>query len=82
MRAKIIKIGNSQGLRIPKNLIEECNIHKIVAIKVHENSLIITACNETRKDWDKRFGALQHENEEALSLLLNSSNSFDNEEWE
>lgn len=81
MRAKIIKIGNSQGLRIPKSFIEECNIQKTVAIKVHKNSLVITPCNETRKDWDKKFSISKDSDEHSLSTLMNSSNSFDKEDW-
>jgi len=81
MRAKIIKIGNSQGLRIPKSFIEECNIQKTVAIKVHKNSLVITPCNEIRKDWDKKFSISKDDDDQSLSILLNSPNSFDKEGW-
>jgi antitoxin MazE len=81
MLAKIIKIGNSQGLRIPKTLIEECNIQKTVAIKVHKNSLVITPCNEIRKDWDKKFNISTDLEDLSLSTFMNSSNSFDSEDW-
>jgi len=54
---------------------------KTVAIKVHKNSLVITPCNEIRKDWDKKFNISKDLEDLSLSIFMNSSNSFDSEDW-
>lgn len=68
MRASIITIGNSRGIRIPKVLLEESGIEKEVEIKASRGILRITPvkrrsrrANETallseetlRRDWDR-----------------------------
>lgn len=42
MKTSIVKIGNSQGLRIPKTILNQINMHGPVIIKVKNNSLVIT----------------------------------------
>jgi antitoxin component of MazEF toxin-antitoxin module len=37
MRARIVKIGNSQGIRIPKPLLEQLKINEDVDIEVKNN---------------------------------------------
>lgn len=41
MRAKIIKIGNSHGIRIPKPLLEESGLENEVDLKLKDNGLMI-----------------------------------------
>ena len=41
MKAAIIKIGNSQGLRIPKPIIKQCGFNQEVELEVHDKKLII-----------------------------------------
>lgn len=45
MKSSIIKIGNSQGLRIPKAILNQINMHGPVVIKVKDNGLVITPDN-------------------------------------
>lgn len=42
MRTKIISIGNSRGIRIPKILLEETGITEDVTVKVTDKGLTIT----------------------------------------
>lgn len=41
MRASIIKIGNSRGIRIPKKLLEETKLHDKADIAVEKGALVI-----------------------------------------
>ena len=41
MRTRIVRIGNSQGVRIPKALLEESGLSGEVDISVHEGALVI-----------------------------------------
>lgn len=42
MKTSIVKIGNSQGIRIPKAILNQINMHGAVVIKVKDNSLVVT----------------------------------------
>ena len=43
MRARVVRIGNSRGVRIPKPLIEQVGLQDEVEIAVEGSSLIIRA---------------------------------------
>ncbi|HOV46212.1 MAG: hypothetical protein KBG82_08280 [Spirochaetes bacterium] len=41
MELSIIEIGNSKGIRIPKPILEQCNIKDNVTLSVENNSIVI-----------------------------------------
>ena len=50
--AKIIKIGNSQGIRIPKPIIELANLEDIeLDFVVLDSGLLITSNKKARVGW-------------------------------
>lgn len=59
MKALIISIGNSKGVRIPKVLLEESGIEKEVEIKASKGTLRITPIK--RKPWRTSETALLSE---------------------
>lgn len=48
IRTRIIKIGNSQGIRIPKTLLEQSGIDSEVEIEVQGDQLTIRAASQLR----------------------------------
>ncbi len=53
--AKIIKIGNSQGIRIPKPIVELANLENIeLDFVVLDSGLLITPDNKARIGWENR----------------------------
>ena len=52
MRTRVIKIGNSQGLRIPKPILEQTGIKDDVEIEVEKNQIIIRPVRHAREGWD------------------------------
>jgi antitoxin MazE len=83
MRARVIKIGNSQGLRIPKPILEQTGIMDDVEIEVEKNQIIIRPVKNAREGWDKAFKMMQESGDDA-SLIddIDISNSWDEEEWQ
>ncbi len=64
MRASVIKIGNSKGLRLSKKILEQYSISDEVELTLKEDSIVITPVTEPRKGWDeafKRAAALGHD---------------------
>ena len=49
MQSKIIQIGNSRGIRIPKVMLEESGLEKDVEIKVTPSGLKITPTKKTKR---------------------------------
>ncbi len=82
MKAQLIKIGNSRGLRLPKAVIEECNLGDVVEIKIRDKKITIMNPQKPREGWEESFKYLTNNGKTADDLLLGDfENDFDNEEW-
>lgn len=80
MKASIIKIGNSQGLRIPKPILEQCGFTHEVELEVHEKELIIRPVSHPRQNWDKAFKAMAWNGDD--TLIESPGSKWDRDEWE
>jgi antitoxin MazE len=67
MDLKIIKVGNSKGLRLPKAIIEEYNIEGTVELKLKKGYIEIRPKEKPRINWKKDFEKITSDpNEERL----------------
>ena len=83
MRARIIKIGNSQGLRIPKPILEQTGIMGDVEIEVEKDQIIIRPVKNLREGWDRAFRMMREKGDDVpLIDEIDISNSWDEEEWQ
>lgn len=82
MRARIIKIGNSQGLRIPKPILEQTGIMDDVEIEVEKNKIIIRPVKDVREGWDVAFKIMGEKGDDEMIIDENISHSWDEEKWQ
>ena len=83
MRSRIVRIGNSRGVRIPKPLIEEAGLDEEVEITVRNDSLVISAVREPRAGWSAAFSAMAERGDDALAHGDQiGSSRWDEDEWE
>jgi len=83
MRARIVKIGNSQGIRIPKPLLEQTGIMDDVELDVDKNQIIIRPVSNPRAGWDDAFQAMADRGNDAIiDEVDNISHSWDDDEWQ
>ena len=80
MRASLVRIGNSKGIRIPKAILEQCNITDEVNLEIKDNKIIIEPVNSPRKGWDEAFKEMAKNGDDKLLDMPESS--WDEEEWE
>ena len=81
MRARVIKIGNSQGLRIPKPILEQTGIRDDVEIEVEKNQIIIRPVKNVREGWDAAFKNMGENGDDRLLVDDGLSNAWDDEAW-
>jgi len=81
IRTRIIKIGNSQGIRIPKILLEQSGIHTEVEIDVQGDRLIIRPAPRLRIGWEQAFSEMAEQHDDSL-LDDCTSTDWDRAEWE
>jgi len=83
MRARVVKIGNSQGIRIPKPLLEQTGIMEDVELEVEQNQIIIRPVSNPRAGWNDAFMAMAERSDDVLlNGEENISHSWDEEEWQ
>jgi antitoxin MazE len=83
MRASIVRIGNSQGIRIPKVVLEQTRLHGEVDLEVKDEKIIISPVKKPRQDWDRQFKLMaERGDDKLLDSEVVSLTSFDEEEWE
>lgn len=84
MTTKIIQIGNSKGIRIPKALLEHLGHSEEVFIEAKADKLIIRAAKQPRAGWDSAFRTMSQHHDDALidGDRLHKQSSWDDKEWE
>jgi antitoxin MazE len=81
IKTRIVKIGNSQGLRIPKTLLEQSGINSEVEIEVQANYLIIRPVEQVRKGWKQAFIEMAEKGDDVLLDDINTT-EWDDTEWQ
>jgi antitoxin MazE len=81
MKARIIRIGNSRGIRIPKSLLEQSRLTDEVSLEARENEIVIRPARRPREGWADAFRAMAGRGDDHL-LDESRSTSFDETEWE
>ena len=64
MEAKIIQVGNSKGIRLPKRLIAKYGLAEVVVIKELENGIMIENPVETKLSWENTYKAMSKADED------------------
>ena len=55
VKARVIRIGNSRGIRIPKLLLEECHFGDTVELAVEDGHLVVHPSAHPREGWEVSF---------------------------
>ena len=81
----LTRIGNSQGIRIPKPLIQQAHLENVsLELEVLENGLLIKPVNTGRDTWVENIEKvmLNHASSKDEGLLEDLLNDNDLEEYE
>ncbi len=84
MKTKVIKIGNSKGVRIPRHILEQSGLKNEVEIEVKDKKLILKPTTKARENWNAAFQEMAKNRGDILldKESLENLNSWDKEEWE
>lgn len=83
MKTRIVSIGNSQGVRIPKLLLEEAGLEGEVDLTVDDGAIVIRKGATARQGWREAFAAMaEHGDDALLDAEAASTSAWDDEEWE
>jgi antitoxin MazE len=66
MKAQIIQIGNSKGIRIPRPVLEQCQLGDEVELEAQPGQLIVRPAGGARHDWPAAFEKMAAYGDDAL----------------
>jgi antitoxin MazE len=83
MRARLVQIGNSQGIRIPKPILEQVGLAGEVELTVQNGSLVVAPVHAARAGWETAFRAMAARGDDALiDGDLPALSAWDEGEWQ
>ena len=80
IKTRIIKIGNSRGIRIPKVLIDQAGLSDEIEIAVQHDRLVLRPSSRPRQDWSEQFRAMAEYGDDLL-MDVPLSTTWDTTEW-
>ena len=83
IKSRIVKIGNSQGVRIPKLLLEQSNLEDEVELVVQEDQIIIRPVQYVRQGWEEAFTTISELGDHTFpDVEPVSLSEWDEDEWD
>ena len=82
MKTRIVWIGNSRGIRIPKALFKQCQLGNSVELEAKNKQLIIRSLTKPRTGWKQAFEEMASRREDRLlDCRITSGSDWDKTEW-
>jgi len=80
MKTRLIRIGNSRGVRLPKTIIVQAGLTDEVELGVRDGAIIIARVTSTRSGWAEAAGQMRQLGDDRL-LDPPIPTRFDEKEW-
>ncbi len=82
LKTRIVRIGNSQGVRIPKLFLEHMRVGEEVELELQPDQIVIRRVRRPREGWEHAFQAMAEQRDDQLLDGDLPSTSWDADEWE
>ena len=79
-KTRIIRIGNSQGIRVPKALLEQAQLPEDVELSAQPGRLVVRGVRRSRAGWAEAARTMRKRGQDAL-LDEPTPTRFDQEDW-
>lgn len=89
-KAKIIRIGNSQGVRIPRNLLQQAGmltanpsdlLGQEIELEAAEGTILVRRPHHPRSTWADQFNQMAQQGDDTLLDDLPTTTAWDDREW-
>lgn len=83
LNARIVKVGNSRGIRLPKLVLEQLGFGEQVEIEVQSDQLVIRpVTTKARQGWEEQFRLMAERGDDQLLDGGQIGASSWDEEWQ
>ena len=70
MDVKLIKIGNSKGIRLPKSILDQCNIAEKLKLEIEDGKILLIPIRKAREGWSDAFARMHNESNNKLKFTI------------
>ncbi len=81
MKTRLVRIGNSRGVRLPKAIIAQAGLTEEVELGVRDGAVIIARVTSVRSGWADAAQQMRQRGEDRL-LDASTPSRFDEKEWQ
>lgn len=78
---RIIRIGNSRGIRVPKVLLDQADLPEEVELRAEPGRLVVSAAVRPRAGWASKAESMRQRSDDGL-LDEGTATRFDNNDWQ
>jgi antitoxin MazE len=82
VKTRLVRIGNSQGIRIPRAVVEQAGLQGELELEVRRKQLVVRQASRPREGWEDRFRAMTERGDDRPAWPEAALTSFDEKEWE
>lgn len=80
-KTRIVRIGNSRGIRVPKGLLEQAQLPDEVELQAEPGRLVVRAAHGPRAGWAAAAKAMHARGDDQL-LDAPTPTRFDGKDWQ
>ena len=80
-KTRIVRIGNSRGIRVPKVLLEQAQLPEEVELQAEHGRLVVRAARGPRVGWAEAAKAMHERGDDQL-LDAQTATRFDDKDWQ
>jgi antitoxin MazE len=77
---RIVRIGNSRGIRVPKLLLDEADLPDEVELRAEPGRLVVRAAKRPREGWAEAARTMRERGDDAL-VDARTATRFDWTDW-
>jgi antitoxin MazE len=81
LELKVVRIGNSRGVRLPKQVLARYRIREAVVLEVREEGLLLRGKGDGRWSWEETYRAAARERENWKDLEGTLADGLDEDAW-
>ena len=81
MKTRLVRIGNSRGIRLPKTIIVQAGLTDEVELGVRDGAVVIARATSARSGWADAARQMRQRDEDRL-LDATTPTRFDDKEWQ
>ena len=79
-KTRIVRIGNSRGIRVPKLLLEQADLPDEVELRAEPGRIVVSAATRPRTGWAAKARAMHNRGDDVL-LDETTPTAFDLADW-